>query len=134
MIQLLLLLPFALELPYDRYMLPQREVTWQLRTLMIISCVIAVYLFRYPDPNMGTWPFLIASWGSMLKYCMLSIAPYCFFDPALSAWRFGWKEWHRLGETKYWDRFMTNLQDLVGKWLLLFLRAVVCGLLIWWSI
>lgn len=122
MTRLILFLIFTIELYFDRTHLPEGEITWKDRIIMMVIAVAVVCIIEnYP---------LSDSW----KLFALSCAPYPFFDPVLSVLRFGWKQWSRLGTVKYWDRFFQNVQDLIGKWVLLILRAMVCGLLIWYAL
>lgn len=112
MMRLILLLPFAIELPFDGIYLPKHEIKWYERLILMTACVATATIFAD-----GEW----------YQHYALSLAPYCFFDIALAVWLHGWRKWYKLGDTKRWDRLLSSL----NPWFLLVLRAFAFVGLLW---
>lgn len=130
MIRLIMLIPFAIELPYDklRWDKGKPDMPWQIRVLIVI-CLSAIAQFTrdYSMIHFDVLELLKASSNQTLKDYAMAAAPYCFFDPILAVCKMGWRKWHYLGE-KRWDRALSNINHLA----LLVLRVLLfIGLLIY---
>lgn len=122
MIKLILWIPFAIELAYDRLMLPESEIRWYSRANIIIF--FSVVFIAFSDYAFVDWGWYLFD---IFTLSMFACAPYCFFDIALAVWLHGWRKWYRLGDTKRWDRFLSSL----NPWFLLVLRVVAFVELLW---
>jgi hypothetical protein len=109
----IVLLPFVVELVADLILINRgkKDLSATVRLVMFLLVSIDYSGSTWNDINLQT------------SYLLWALAPYCFFDNALSIarWR-SFSKWDKLGETKDYDKFLKSLR--LKPWVLLILRVI----------
>lgn len=115
------LLPFALELPLDAWLIKRgkKDLSWKTRTALIALSCLACWLLEGSQFNIEGLRVI----GSSV---CLALAPYAWFDLSLNLMRR--KPWYYVSSTngKWWDSKLAGM----NHWVVLTLRVIGFGLCI----